>query len=106
MRSDSWFGRLWTRLKDGILQDVPASLQECEVCREVNCTQERWLTCARRLAGEAPKEGTWNDAMPSVTGRTDEMPGIFATDDPQDAPTENETTESSDQHRAISSSGD
>jgi len=106
MHADSWFRRLWTRLKAGVIRDVPASLEECEACREVNCTQERWLTCARRLAAEAEREGSANDAMPSVTGRTDEMPGIFATNDPRDQPTENETAESSDQHKAISSSGD
>jgi hypothetical protein len=44
--------------------------------------------------------------MPSATGRTDEMPGIFATDIPQDQPTENDATASGDHHRRIASSGD
>ena len=106
MRSDTWFGRFWTRLRAEVIQDVPASLEECEACREVNCTQERWLACARRLAAEAERNHTADDAMPAVTGRSDEMPGIFAADGQQDPSTENETAESGDQHKRISSSSD
>jgi hypothetical protein len=102
MRPNSWFGRVWTRLKSGVIQDVPPSLEECELCREANCTQERWLTCARRLATTAEQTYTREDYVPSVTGRTDEMPGIYATDHPQDQPTENETAESDDQRKRFS----
>jgi hypothetical protein len=70
----------------------------------VSCTQERWLSCARRLAAEAERRGDGNDALPSVTGRTDEMPGIFATD--ADQMSEDETAESGDQRKRISSSGE
>ena len=42
MRSNSWFGKFWTRLRTEVVQDVPPSLEECESCREVSCTQERW----------------------------------------------------------------
>ena len=108
MRSNSWFGRLWTRVKAGVIQDVPPSLEECESCREVNCTQARWRTCARRLAAEAEAQPSdvGDDVTPSVTGRTDEMPGIYATDGPKDQPTENATAESGDQHKRLSSSVD
>ena len=106
MRLNTWFGRFWTRLKSEVIQDVPSSLEECESCREANCTQERWLTCARRLAAEAEQSYAREDYVPSVTGRTDEMPGIFATDNLQDQPTENETAASGDQHKRVSSSGD
>jgi hypothetical protein len=53
MRSRSKFGKLWKRLADGVVQDVPPSLEECETCRELECTQERWESCERRLAAEA-----------------------------------------------------
>jgi hypothetical protein len=106
MRSGTWFGRFWTRLTAEVIQDVPASLEECEACREVSCTQERWLTCARRLAAEAERNHTADHAMPAVTGRSDEMPGVYAADDLQDQSTENETAESGDQRKRISSSGD
>lgn len=106
MRSNSWFGRFWTRLKSEVIQDVPPSLDECESCREANCTQERWLTCARRLATEEDQRYAREDYVPSVTGRTDEMPGIFEADNPQDQPAENETAEDGCQRKRISSSGD
>jgi hypothetical protein len=93
-------------LKSAVIQDVPPSLEECELCREVNCTQERWLTCARRLAATAGQTYARDNYVPSVTGRSDEMPGIYATDQPQDQPAETETAESGDQCKRISSSGD
>jgi len=105
-RPNSWFGRFWTRLRNEVIQDVPPSLEECETCREANCTQERWLTCARRLATEAEHSYAADGVMPSVTGRTDEMPGIFETNNPQYQPTENETAEGGCQRKRVSSSGD
>ena len=106
MRTDSWFGRFWTRIRAGVVQDVPPSLEECESCREVDCTQEHWLTCARRLAAEAERRLPQDFVMPSTTGRTDEMPGIFTSDSPQTQPAENETAEDGDRPNRISSSGD
>ena len=108
MHSNSWFGRFWTRVKAEVIQDVPPSLEECESCREVNCTQERWLTCARRLAAEAEAQprDDGNYFTPSVTGRTDEMPGIFASESPQNQATEDASAESGDQHKRLSSTGD
>ena len=53
MRSPSWFGKLWKRLAGEVVQDVPPSLEQCESCREVDCTQERWESCQHRLATEA-----------------------------------------------------
>ena len=106
MRTDSWFGKFWTRIRAGVVQDVPPNLEECESCREVNCTQERWLSCSRRLAAMAETSAAQEYAMPSITGRTDEMPGIYATDHALAQPTESESAESGDQHKKISSSGD
>ncbi len=48
-----WLGKLWTRLWSGVIEDVPASLEECESCRELHCTQERWENCEKRIATEA-----------------------------------------------------
>ena len=71
MRSESWFGRLWTRFGSGLVQDVPPALEECETCREVDCTQERWLYCERRLEAEAATlsanaPGRTNELLPRV----------------------------------------
>jgi hypothetical protein len=109
MRSDSWFGKFWTRLKAEVIQDVPASLEACEACREVACTQERWSTCAKRLAAEAEQSSAGEHYVPSVSGRSDEMPGLGATDAADGAQaqsTETGTDESSDRQKRISSSGD
>jgi hypothetical protein len=41
----------FARVRDGIIiHDVPLGLDECESCREVECTQGHWLACSRRLA--------------------------------------------------------
>jgi hypothetical protein len=106
MRPGTWFGRFWTRIRAEVVQDVPPSLEECESCREVDCTQERWLTCARRLAAEAERRGAGDQTLPPMTGRTSEMPGIHATDSPQDQPAEEAAAESGDRRDHISSSGD
>jgi hypothetical protein len=106
MRPNTWFGRFWTRVIAGVVQDVPPSLEKCESCREVDCTQERWLTCARRLAAEGERGGAGDSATPLVTGRTDEMPGIFAAEDPQAAPGDGGSAESGDRRKSISSSSD
>lgn len=50
MSSGNWLGRLWTRVRSGLVADVPPSLEACECCRETNCTQRRWETCEHRLA--------------------------------------------------------
>jgi hypothetical protein len=106
MRPDSWFGKFWTRIKTGVVQDVPPSLEECEACREVNCTQERWLTCPRRLASMHEGDAVQYFPMPSATGRTDEMPGLGTSDSPQNQPAESETFEGCARRKKISSSGD
>jgi hypothetical protein len=46
-------GKLLGRIKAGIVADVPPSLDACESCREVDCTEERWRTCPNRLQREA-----------------------------------------------------
>jgi predicted hotdog family 3-hydroxylacyl-ACP dehydratase len=55
MRSSSWLAKFWKRLSTGIVQDVPARLEACEACREIECTQERWESCQRRLTTEAAR---------------------------------------------------
>lgn len=53
MRFTSWFGKLLNRLSSCVVQDVPAGLDGCEMCRETGCTQGRWESCERRIAAEA-----------------------------------------------------
>jgi hypothetical protein len=77
MHSEGWWGRLWSKMKSAVVQDMPSSLEECEACREVDCTQERWRTCERRLAAEAARLA----AAGTSTGKTDEVPGISAAPD-------------------------
>ena len=47
----SWLAGLWSRIRSGVVQDVPVALDECERCRELECTQGRWESCERRLQG-------------------------------------------------------
>jgi len=84
MRSDTWLGKFWTRLRMGVVQDVPPSLDECQSCHEIECSQERWLACENRLATETARlsEG------PS-SGRSEELPGVSTTHESPAAPAEN-----------------
>lgn len=63
-----WLGKLWTRLWSGVIEDVPASLEQCESCRELDCTQERWERCEKRIATEAASL-----AMSGNVARTGEL---------------------------------
>lgn len=55
MRFTSWIGKLCKRLRSWVVQDVPAGLDGCEICRETGCTQGRWESCERRIAAEAAR---------------------------------------------------
>ena len=99
MRSDSWFGKFWSRLREGVVQDVPPSLEECEACREVDCTQERWLTCERRLAVEARELV----GAGSPSGKTNEVPGLGTAQVLQAVPEEGEEPGEQVRSRKISS---
>jgi hypothetical protein len=45
---------LWQRIKNEIVQDVPAEIALCEFdCNKVQCTHEQWLACPRRRAHAA-----------------------------------------------------
>jgi hypothetical protein len=99
MHSEGWFGRLWSKMKSAVVQDMPPSLAECEACREVDCTQERWRACERRLAAEAAHLA----AVGTSTGKTDELPGISVTPDeaaPQVAPQGTDPAESHQQRES------
>jgi hypothetical protein len=82
MHVDSWLNRFWQKLKSSVIKDVPASLEECESCRETNCTQTQWEFCARRLAAETESLLESDSLAPTTTtGRTEEMPRISASQD-------------------------
>lgn len=73
MRPDNWLAKFWSRFYAGVVQDVPPTMEECEACREVDCTNERWQTCERRLAAESARLA----ATGTGTGRTnEELPGM------------------------------
>ena len=101
MHSESWFRKFWTRLGAGVVQDVPPALEECETCREVDCTQERWLKCERRLGTEAASFTITGVATPA--GTTDEMPGLFVSQEPQAVPEEQHEVGEGRRERKISS---
>jgi len=106
MQPGTWIGKFWTRIKSGIIQDVPPSLEQCETCREVNCTHERWSSCASRLAVEAEHYESLGVLAPSATGRTNEMPGVFDADETQTRPSDTATKDPCcDQRKRASSSG-
>lgn len=37
------------RLKGSIVQDCPPELYACEVCKKLECNNEEWLHCEKRL---------------------------------------------------------
>ena len=49
----SWVRGLFVRARSEIVDDVPAALEACEICRELSCDQERWNSCERRLHASA-----------------------------------------------------
>jgi hypothetical protein len=101
MRSETWFGKFWTRLRAGMVEDVPPNLEECESCREVDCTQERWLGCERRLTAET--ESLLGSGVRSPAGRTDELPGVSTTQESDAVPEQGGEAEEHGRSRKISS---
>lgn len=83
MRFSSWLGKFWKRLSTGVVQDVPAHLDECEDCREIDCTQERWESCERRLATEAAEaQGRLGESTPkSIPAAPDKATEVSASTD-------------------------
>jgi hypothetical protein len=67
-------GKMWSRLRAALVQDVPPSMEACESCRELECTQAMWRTCAQRLATEAVLlHGA--DALAPLVHKSAELPG-------------------------------
>ena len=44
------FKRLWEKIKNEIVQDVPSELEECMVCGKTKCTNQEWISCENRIA--------------------------------------------------------
>ncbi|MCB9076061.1 MAG: hypothetical protein H6631_00545 [Anaerolineaceae bacterium] len=42
--------RILLRIKDEIVQEVPADLAACEICRKTDCRDDEWITCENRIA--------------------------------------------------------
>ena len=36
-----------------IVREVPPELAACEICRDGQCSEQRWLTCPNRISQEA-----------------------------------------------------
>jgi len=66
MRPDSRFKRFWTRIKSGIVQDVPPHLEACESsCKKEDCSEEHFASCAQRLTVKAERTAAAeNEAKP------------------------------------------
>ena len=43
------FGRVLRKIKEAIVQDCPTEYYACEVCNDLDCTNEKWLKCQTRL---------------------------------------------------------
>jgi hypothetical protein len=81
----SWLGTFWARVRNSVIDDVPPSLEQCESCRALDCSQERWETCAQRLATEAERfyEG---GLVLEATAISTEMPWVSSPEDVEDTP--------------------
>ena len=44
------FKRIFKKLKNEIVQDVPSELEECLVCGKNSCSHEKWANCENRIA--------------------------------------------------------
>lgn len=112
-RFASWLGRAWTGLRESVIQDVPASLEQCESCRVIDCSQVHWQSCARRLATEAERlypsaqVGSCDGASMESLDRTthsQEIPwclSAMGTEDPSEDSSEHRSEDSSGQVRAV-----
>jgi|PlaIllAssembly_1097288.scaffolds.fasta_scaffold75029_2 hypothetical protein len=78
MRLSRLIGKAWARIWAGVVQDLPPSIEACESCREVDCTEQMWRTCAQRLATEAVLLHGVDALAPSVA-KSAELPGVDAT---------------------------
>lgn len=56
MQPRGWLSKLWTRIRDAVIQDGPPFLDDCEFCRALNCGGDHWSTCAVARA-PAPPQG-------------------------------------------------
>ena len=88
VRPDSWFAKLLNSLWAGVVQDVPRSLEECESCREVDSTQERWESCERRIAAQELVLGC---SATQPLARTDELAAMPEPGINQPGPSDGET---------------
>ena len=43
------FSRLWTKLRDHVVGDVPSALDACIDCDAIECDDERFRDCPTRL---------------------------------------------------------
>ena len=49
----TFLGWFWSRSKSDLIQDVPSNIASCEFdCHVLDCNQEHWDTCERRLSME------------------------------------------------------
>lgn len=42
--------RLFLRLTDGLIQEVPPEIAQCELCRKTECSEHQWIVCDNRIA--------------------------------------------------------
>ena len=52
----SWLGRLYHRVSIAIIDDVPAEIEACEMCREADCGGDKFKTCETRLMFTVPPQ--------------------------------------------------
>jgi hypothetical protein len=46
----SWIRGLFHRASTSIIDDIPADIEACEMCRETDCGGEKFQTCQTRLS--------------------------------------------------------
>lgn len=53
----NWLRDFYKKVKTSIVEDCPSESFACEVCHELDCTNERWLNCSARLDAAEYMEG-------------------------------------------------
>jgi hypothetical protein len=56
-KNASMLGRIWQRLRNSLVQEVPEEDAVCEFeCHKLKCPYGEWATCERRLRGMARRK--------------------------------------------------
>jgi len=42
------FEKTWSKIKQAFIQECPPEIYACEICKEPECNNEKWISCQKR----------------------------------------------------------